>query len=1582
MSGAYMGKFLTLIILLISTSAQAVCLTKLYGDFYKCKSMAEDKDAVRWCKKKYGAEYLPYYTTNTCSKSMAYEARGQIYKPTDRDKYGTKKASCMTYENANKYSCEYYDYEPAQRFCSMNYGNKFLAFYPEGNCSMGKAAATRNEVSPKKLIDGLASLMDEAEAIMTSIDRQGVESSMGGIASSDPIIGAEFYTEPIKRIMATMNTLKGRLLENSHLNVPLQASSDLMNKKDLKYIRSFLQYNFRYLALLGRLYRIYAYVAHLNHYVLKSYNFKNLEYLNLRLKKDFALEILSRVNYMVLTTDDGKNLEFQVGQQDRQTYEYMAIEKPDSKINYAKLLVFMGARENITNQWGVQRLTTKSIQDYQVRSCGKGFLSLRAPGDNMMNSYAVQELWDYDVFYEGYLSRWEKLVDKTWEVDVLPSISKANNLAYWTYKQVPELKSYLQNDIETPIKSDFGFQEFAAQDGEMLKLAEQESWKSFSNDHFTTIIMPGDGVRDRDNVIRKIVRESYNKRVNAMVDTFQGAYPFISNKGLKGIADYIKRYSDKYLKQSFEQRLTEKLISVLDGYNDKYKQRPKNREKKIKETMGAVKIAVRSSYIQDRIENKSSLSGIKLLDPTSIEELMVLFEHKLESYYDLSVTLRKDENKAQKLKEFFSEVTNRFQERYIKFEGGMSYSYKGSEDERAAGLRDIFYQVASEYYKKYPYTVTNTLLQSVPQTYVGAVQDNTRVANQTYIDYLPVYEDGSVDPVSYNDFMSSFEYDESSYQSSIPDYNQHVSVQDNTYVAPSYLNNELQHRINPLFGAGTVKKPVATGYNKDKISTGEIGKPLMVTDAGHIKTPRGISPVSQEDILNILKRVDAFNPEALKKFQQKNSTQIQRDRIYQKHDNNKNIIKDDREFFFRVFAMMNVSTLSLSRNYKGGSFAPTNDDQLFLAQNRIAQAYQTAPMLRNEYEWTHTYYQDVYHTDEFGVTMYAGKRKKTKTYKKPLLLKIATSAYSPTKGTLNEKSAKTFINEIIDRAINNTSGKVEKFCNANWINYKNDTRFKDVFSSASFLRATLKSPHSGGEEQAKKIAEFDESMRKELRSRWKAFNDDYVEPALKVLGTAALIALAVVLIIGSAGTATPGVLGGAYAVASTFLAVEFFISFPLVVSSLYTRINTHFYEVPAQLKFQRSLAQSQINFSEVVDWDMLRAEEKANKSSRGWTIGLMPLDFIYGAALLKHVRTTTGVVGRNAYRRLTNVKLRGWSAPPKSMFVHSGRFKDLRRTHGLFNASKIKARQFVTNAKMYMPKYQPLPPEMLKGVPLRMGILKRAKEVGVASKPWMLLDDIKAYHQKLKGRITEFDHFVATESGVLGKIRLEGKLSFREVMDHGLQYSSVSYLPKSYISALKHAVNTKNPRYFVNFLTDNQTLWAKLKHMQGELVNKRAKDIAKTVDKIEDFKKAVDSGQISASGDEMMGELLRRLSNDEILVLQEIAKRSKGKMSNFKSVFKDYNHVVNGLRPVSYLYGQAGVKFNPTAIYQNVMMGDQVNGSYKYKNATEDMVNYYESMMKQHGSLSDEMMMQRRDIEGIIGNNMNVDNNGTRTFLE
>src|SRR5690606_5087151 len=107
--------------------------------------------------------------------------------------------------------------------------------------------------------------------------------------------------------------------KNSKLNV--------LMKRD-KYVEEFLKQSLRYLSFMARIHKLYAYVAHQNHYVLKTYTYDNLAYLNLTLKKAWGLELLSKANFEVKTVDGGESIEFSIGEQEKQTYEYMAMQDP------------------------------------------------------------------------------------------------------------------------------------------------------------------------------------------------------------------------------------------------------------------------------------------------------------------------------------------------------------------------------------------------------------------------------------------------------------------------------------------------------------------------------------------------------------------------------------------------------------------------------------------------------------------------------------------------------------------------------------------------------------------------------------------------------------------------------------------------------------------------------------------------------------------------------------------------------------------------------------------------------------------------------------------------------------------------------------------------------------------------------------------------------------------------------------------------------------------------------------------------------------------------------------------------------
>ena len=73
----------------------------------------------------------------------------------------------------------------------------------------------------------------------------------------------------------------------------------------------------------------------------------------------------------------------------------------------------------------------------------------------------------------------------------------------------------------------------------------------------------------------------------------------------------------------------------------------------------------------------------------------------------------------------------------------------------------------------------------------------------------------------------------------------------------------------------------------------------------------------------------------------------------------------------------------------------------------------------------------------------------------PLLKRIALEAYSRSSNRLNSKKAKTLISMTVDKAISNTDEKLAKFCDVNYLNYKNDKDFKEAFRASKYLRATI-----------------------------------------------------------------------------------------------------------------------------------------------------------------------------------------------------------------------------------------------------------------------------------------------------------------------------------------------------------------------------------------------------------------------------------------------------------------------------------------------------------------------------------------------
>ncbi|MCO4754787.1 MAG: hypothetical protein KC478_09900, partial [Bacteriovoracaceae bacterium] len=965
----------------------------------------------------------------------------------------------------------------------------------------------------------------------------------------------------------------------------------------------------------------------------------------------------------------------------------------------------------------------------------------------------------------------------------------------------------------------------------------------------------------------------------------------------------------------------------LEDYLDKEKLAQENKQSKLDQTLEAAEGAVKAAFILDAVKNENlDYVENETLEPGNIEELMMLFQARVEKdFADLKQTLEHDEKLSKELADFFKEIKDEFSDRFV-----VGDELTGTKNERSLALREIAFKIAKKYIHKYPYVI------KAPRTRTFLTRPWSKDEITEKQNSIPVYEDGTPAALSNEELLKKLD---------------NINIGLGPYpMASKKQNDELE--ILGVTKPVEVKEEKTPSFisfrnNPDKLSTGAISRPLEVVSPGKIRTENGYTQINEDSLSRLFK---SFN--VLKNT--KSSEETTNAAVREKGPKDL-VIKDPRRFFFRAFEVLDLEKAATNKSFIG-RFARNDDSQRILAQNIVSQAYQMAPLLRSEYSWTKNVKKFCF-TRGAG-TPYSCDYEKEVTL--PLLEKIVAVAYNANTGAFNSSKASTLIEETIDNAIENANQKVAIFCKASFLNYKNDPEFKQVFKASKFLRSSLKSPMGQDPKTVERIKKFDESIKKQVRTKLEAVNEDYFEPALHVLGTAAIVALGVVFIVGSGGAAAPGVVGGLFASASTFLAIEFFVSFPLVVGSLYSRINTHFIEVPAQLKFQQSLATSQVDYSKVIDWDMLRADKEEASTQRAWTIGLMPLDFFYGAMLYRHVKVETGSIGAAAFERLTGTKVKGWSAPPSGALKLPS-FQEMRRERGLVSAVWTQAQRPMVKLKSYMPRYMPVPENMIRTTALRMGMIKRAQELRISAKPWELLSDIEAHTSTLKSKLHYFEEFVQAEKAMVEKIKLNRALRPGELLKH-FSESAISFIPRSLWTKIKSGDVKEVGRFFTRF----GDVWREMKIAQGAVVGERAKNIDSVAKKLKDFQRGVKAGNYK--GDDKMRQFLETVSDNEILILEEVAKKSKGVMANFKSVFKDYQKVVHGLRPMSYLAGYPGKSFQQNAVYpQEYFDGEIIDFDYAFTSDSKDLMNFYESLMKHQGLKTQQLNELREQLEKEMG---------------
>lgn len=1522
------------ILLLANGPVQAICMLESHALNYNCIAL-EDEFSQAECEENYGEGFHAYVETPMCSKLLAASLRGEDINDLSLEEPNIQ-AACFSYEQGQKLGCEMWDYEPAYNYCASNYGDQYLPHTITSQCSVELADEKFGYVSAQKLIVGLEPNVAEAEAIMEMLDRENLKHSIGNLISYQPNVEKNFHTDVIDGLLGKLEVIQKELAKRSQLKVKFV-------QNEIKAIETFLFMGVRYLNLLKRMHKIYAYVAHQNNKSLSSYSFRNLTYLNLKLKKVFALEIISKVNLKVKNQAQ-EMVEFLETEQNKQIYEYQAMSEPKQKVDYAKLVTFLGVRENLNNVWAIDRIYQEDLLQQNIRTCGP-FLSFKKYPNQPTAAgfHVIKENKEYDTFFNDYLNREKDLALASQQVAIINEEILINKLKL----ELEQNEKWSAIVKKFSSQDGFSAEEYITNEVAILKVAEDQEWELFSNHHFRTIVLPADGVLNQETLIREIITAAYTKRLKAIKSAYLGLYVWADDNEHQILLETLIRVVKSELKDVFKQSLKDKLKLALVDYADSGKIITKNFQDKMQQTLDAARIGAKAGHVAGMLTKGKKLA--KDFHPVGFEDLTFLFEYKIgEEFQDIKLTLERDERLARILGEFFNQVAERFNSRFM-IETMDGIEFKGSDAERSSALYKALFDVAREYYQNNKFEVTT--MAKVPEAVLLArEEERRRLTGNPYM--LKVYRDDTPVTVHINDFYAAFQKDMRVYIS----------------------KEEVENPFYPLLGFNSLTQRTT---DQDTETNGYFGQPLFYYAAAGPITIEGINSHIDEGALKRL----YLNSLSRSKYEISVNTKLNKAAKAEQEEALKDAykkvkqIKTSPKLFARVFELFKIPAGSIANNVRG-KFQFNSKEQKVLAENYLGMIYGQAPVLRNEIK-----------TKE-SVTKYTMPHPQSlapprpyeviEDVKRPLIHKIGMEAYDLSKEEFDETKAKALISQTFNQAKVNVKDKLTKFCGANFKNYAADENFKDAFKASKYLRQNLMSPLGTTPEIAKRIQSFDEQVKKEIRSKWKAFMEDTVEPVLLWAGLVAIVVAGIVFAIGTFGSGAPASLAAIAGYLSLFLTIEFYVSFPFATALVMTRINTQFIEVPAQLKFQQSLAHSQIDFGKIADYDLIEADRKANRQQAIWTVGLMPLDLLYGYQVGKALKKAAGFTGVQLYKKLTGMKLPKYSGPPKSMRQNRG-YRQLVKERGHVKGSLIHLNNSMRNVVARLPRYQMIDESLIRTKALRVALAREFKKLGIANKPWVVIDDLKVIRQGSRNRFKTYQTYLDEHGKLIENLRLKRGLKSSEIMQHGLKYSKFGFVIRSMFVAIKQG---RFKSYIKNWGNEIDELY----RLQAQIVQNKMAKFDGLINKIEQFK--LNAG----AGEKSIDDLLRYLGDDDLQLLSKAAGERnifkeffQGKQTQYlaelRKVFKDYETMVQSLEPTMYLYGHMGEKFIGSHYRAFNEIDQQSLSKYTLKNETEDIVSFYESIIKQNAFKDDASRILRRDLEDRISKMFMLDRAGNRIYF-
>lgn len=1119
----------------------------------------------------------------------------------------------------------------------------------------------------------------------------------------------------VKTLLAKMKAAQKELLYQTSVN-------DINSPDGQKVLLMVVDY----LQAVVTINKIYVQIAHLpvvNGVANSSaaYDWKNLDQYNLKIDKDFALMLLSKINFLarhmseqeiknlgLSTAQVGKAIEIKLGGEIRQLLEHLAISDPNSVNEYGLFIKFNALKETMINAWGINRLykdpySGMAIQDNRA----KDILTFR-PGEDKTLATAdyYEELMQSDNYYNVFSLEIQKVVEASKSSKTV-SMSLGTEAEYeelyrnliWGYpeneaskiiKPFPHLKDYYlgsgkYNGYTPYSKTDvsFKFPGTEVRDTEEydfngdpldLKPTKGHVINYGKYPHLYYSVFAGDELTP-ENISTKMANDAYQFRSEAIIQHM--AYRIVDeefNEDMKAkLLVHLRSLIDAKFKERYKNYFSSVTKPLLDkhlAYSNLVQRKVNDKYASLKKSLAATE-GIKSTFIHYYITELNKLPKSATLHPRTPEILIAMIKDALEKgYHDDIIFSLEDPAIGDVVKKFYSDFSDAFYK-----------SVNGSEtfEQMTQILWDKLNETAYAYYKKYPYTFDQEMMYDIRK--------------------------------------------------------ENVMPQDNTYVDPRVKYIIIDHSKTPAGKKAATLSKVATK--------------TVVPKKAPTTTPK---PITFDDKLqNLMLTFQPFiQGQDLNDMKKKGSNMKNIEIIDVRRDQYKAKVKlpTANITLYKLFSFIGMYPSGFSNAIKtknsafynklGYKFVSKGEDrQRFLAEQNIGLLKMSAPLVQNV-----IFYQQIKHSHING-------KSETITYTyedvyKPAIFVMAMKAYNEVTDTIDQKMVGSYIGEAMTASRKALKGQAhgdspatpfneglfETFAQADPTDPKNNKRFQFMYDQLEELRGIIMGAN-GNSAQAQKFQKFDQSLFASIHP-YKYFYEKYVAPVINiVIAVIMVISIVVGFIFPPAGI--PGWL------AASLLVFEVSAFSYIMADNIgYRIVYQRMIEIPATLKMQGHLAaissvgesplqlmykkgaEDQANTykinSSLDSWDRITASEKANIEERKSLIYerlmWLPLDLMWGASIVKQFRTFTGLSGMKALKKF-NMPVLSFRQKTQMVFK-TNNWEQVFKEKGLIRGVGAVTKDIVTGIPQMgklLPKYQPYPKELLDKFGLRIGLNSKVVEI-------------------------------------------------------------------------------------------------------------------------------------------------------------------------------------------------------------------------------------------------------------------------------